>query len=56
MNTDSRVDLINPERTKLLFQAESRQIIGFAFDVLNEIGQGLNEKVYENSLCVSCDS
>jgi GxxExxY protein len=31
---------------------ETRVIIGFAFEVLNELGHGLNEKLYENSLVV----
>jgi len=52
MNTDSKIDLQFPENTKLLLKDETQQIIGFAFDVLNEIGHGLNEKIYENSLTV----
>jgi len=31
---------------------ETHATIGFAFEVLNELGHGLNEKVYENSLVV----
>ncbi|MEK7675618.1 MAG: GxxExxY protein [Verrucomicrobiota bacterium] len=31
---------------------ETHAIIGCAFDVLNELGHGLNEKLYENSLVV----
>jgi GxxExxY protein len=31
---------------------ETHAIIGSAFDVLNELGHGLNEKLYENSLVV----
>ncbi len=31
---------------------ETKTIIGSAFDVLNELGHGLNEKLYENSLVV----
>jgi len=52
MNTDSKPDLHHPENTKLLFKEETQKIIGFSFEVLNEIGHGLNEKVYENSLVV----
>src|SRR5437867_2730876 len=52
MNTDTGIDLKHPENTKLLFKDETRRIIGFAFDVLNEVGHGLNEKIYENSLVV----
>ena len=36
--------------SKLLLKAEPEKIIGFAFEVLNELGHGLNEKIYENSL------
>ena len=31
---------------------ETHAIIGGAFEVLNELGHGLNEKLYENSLVV----
>jgi GxxExxY protein len=31
---------------------ETRAIIGSAFEVLNELGHGLNEKLYENALVV----
>lgn len=31
---------------------ETHAIIGCAFEVLNELGHGLNEKLYENSLVV----
>ena len=37
---------------KLILKPETEKVIGFAFDVLNEIGHGLNEKIYENSLVV----
>jgi len=52
MNTDSKLDLHHPENTKLLLKDETQKIIGFAFDVLNEVGHGLNEKIYENSMIV----
>ncbi len=52
MNTDSKLNLHHPENTKLLLKDETQKIIGFAFDVLNEVGHGLNEKIYENSLVV----
>jgi GxxExxY protein len=51
MNTDSRIDLHAPT-PKLLFKEETHQIIGCAFDVLNELGHGLNEKLYEMALTV----
>ena len=52
MNTDAMPDLRCGESTKLLLKDETQQIIGCLFDVLNEIGHGLNEKVYENALVV----
>jgi GxxExxY protein len=50
MNTDAKPDLQHPENTKLLLKEETQQILGCAFDVLNEIGHGLHEKIYENAL------
>jgi GxxExxY protein len=52
MNTDTIPDLRRGGESKLLFKAETERIIGFAFEVLNEVGHGLNEKIYENSLTV----
>ena len=52
MNADPMPDLRRGGEAKLLLKAETEQIIGFAFEVLNEIGHGLNEKIYENSLVV----
>src|ERR1700733_9729652 len=52
MNKDSKLDLHHPENTKLLLKDETQKMIGFSFDVLNEVGHGLNEKIYENSLIV----
>jgi len=52
MNTDERPDLRRGGESKLLLKAETERIIGFAFEVLNEVGHGLNEKIYENSLTV----
>ena len=52
MNTDKRPDLHHPENTKLLLKDETHQILGCAFEVLNEIGHGLHEKIYENALVV----
>jgi GxxExxY protein len=52
MNTDSKLDLLHPENTKLLLKDETHQVLGCAFDVLNEIGHGFHEKVYENALVV----
>ena len=52
MNTDSKLDLRHPENTKLLLKDETHQVLGCAFDVLNEIGHGFHEKVYENALVV----
>jgi len=52
MNTDKAPDLHHSENTKLLLKDETHQILGSAFDVLNELGHGLNERIYENSLVV----
>ncbi|HEY4952920.1 MAG TPA: GxxExxY protein [Verrucomicrobiae bacterium] len=52
MDTDERPDLRRGGESKLILKAETEKIIGFAFEVLNEVGHGLNEKIYENSLVV----
>jgi GxxExxY protein len=52
MHTDELPDLRQRSGSKLLLKAETEKIIGFSFDVLNEIGHGLDEKIYENSLVV----
>lgn len=36
----------------LLFKAEVYQVVGCAMEVLNGIGHGLHEKVYENGMVV----
>jgi GxxExxY protein len=51
VNSDDRIDLQASAPTYAL-EAETHAIVGFAFDVLNEHGHGLNEKCYENSLVV----
>ncbi len=38
----------------LLFKDEAYAITGSAMEVLNTLGHGLNEKVYENALVVEC--
>lgn len=52
MDTDQIVDLKSGINSKLLFKEETHQIIGCAFEVLNELGHGLHEKAYENALVV----
>jgi len=52
MDTDERPDLRRSRGSKLILKVETEKIIGFAFEALNEIGHGLNEKIYENSLVV----
>jgi GxxExxY protein len=52
MNTDERPDLRLGGESKLVLKDETEKTIGFAFAVLNEVGHGLNEKIYENSLTV----
>ncbi len=38
--------------SKLLLKDEVYQIVGCAMDVLNGVGHGLHEKIYENALVV----
>src|SRR5438105_137071 len=52
MNTDAAIDLPAGPSQKHLLKDETHKIIGCAFEVLNELGHGLNEKCYENSLVV----
>ena len=52
MNTDNMPDLANVQNTKFLLKEETHRIIGCAFEVLNEIGHGFYEKIYENALVV----
>ena len=52
MNTDGQSDLKAEGNARLLFQAETHQIIGCAFEVLNALGHGLYEKLYENALVI----
>ena len=59
MNTDRNnlaayemPDLRRGGASKLILKEETERIIGFAFEVLNEVGHGLNEKIYENALTV----
>ena len=53
MNTDTIPDLRRGANSNLLLREETQRIIGHAIAVLNELGHGLNEKVYENSLVVA---
>ena len=52
MDTDERPDLRRSGESKLILKSETEKIIDFSFEVLNEVGHGLNEKIYENSLTV----
>ncbi len=52
MDAYEQPDLQRGGESKLILKAETERIIGFAFEVLNEVGPGLNEKIYENSLVV----
>jgi GxxExxY protein len=52
MNTDETTDLKDEGNVRLLLKEETHRIIGCAFEVLNELGQGLYEKLYENALVV----
>ena len=57
MNTDGKrdraPDLKCAPNINLLFRKETERIPGHAFAVLNEVGHGLHEKVYENGLTVA---
>ena len=53
MNTDNPPDLRRGVDSKLILKEETQRIIGHAFDALNEVGHGLNEKIYENALTVA---
>jgi GxxExxY protein len=52
MNTDEMPDLAGGENSRYLLKEETHRIIGSAFEVLNEIGHGFYEKIYENALVV----
>jgi GxxExxY protein len=52
MNTDEETNPIGSANTQLLLRKETKIILGSAFEVLNEIGHGLPEKIYENGLAV----
>jgi len=52
MNADDFPDLKPRNEENFPCKSETHTIIGFAFAVLNELGHGLNEKLYENSLVV----
>ena len=48
----TRPDLLGGRAEMYPCKEETRAIIGCAFEVLNELGHGLNEKCYENALVV----
>jgi len=52
MDAFEKLDLQRGGESKLVLKAETEKIIGFSFEVLNEIGHGLHEKIYENALTV----
>src|SRR5215471_14296114 len=52
MNTDEGLVLARLPSQRELLKEETHIVIGCAFDVLNELGHGLNEKCYENALVV----
>ena len=53
MDTDERPDFRRGEESKLILKDETHRIIGLSFEVLNEVGHGLHEKIYENALTVA---
>ena len=52
LNTGSLL-MLNEDVPKFLFKQETQRIIGHALAVINEVGHGLHEKLYENSLVVA---
>ena len=42
----------NERESNVLYADEVYQLIGFALNVLKEVGHGFNEKIYENGLVV----
>ena len=52
MNADDFPNLRAGKADDFPCKEESHTIIGCAFEVLNELGHGLNEKLYENSLII----
>src|SRR5436309_10447231 len=52
MNADSQPDLHVGRADLYPCREETHAIMGCAFEVLNELGHGLDEKCYENSLVV----
>lgn len=47
------MDLNEMQRSKLLHEEITRVIIGCAFDVINELGSGFVESVYEKAMIVA---
>lgn len=43
---------MDTDENEPIYKPESQQIVGCAIEVLNELGHGLHEKPYENSLVV----
>lgn len=52
MNADDFPDFPMRRAEEFPCKQETHAIIGCAFEALNELGHGLNEKLYENSLVV----
>lgn len=52
MNADEKPDLHGRGYSEPPCKEETHAIIGCAFDVLNELGHGFQEKLYENALVV----
>ena len=38
--------------SEFIFKQECHKIVGCAMEVLNDVGHGFNEKIYENGLMV----
>jgi GxxExxY protein len=53
MDTKLQADLKHADNVTLLLKEETSKILACAFDVLNEVGHGFHEKIYENGLTVA---
>jgi GxxExxY protein len=46
------IPLMDTDKHGFLFREETHGIIGCAMEVINNLGNGFHEKIYENALCI----
>ena len=46
---------MNTNKHEIIYKEEVYQIVNCAIEVLNNLGHGFHEKIYENALCVEFD-